>query len=168
MLNTRTPVGWVLCKFIKINQCNVENGLRRFDPRAGITSLLKQTETNGESGKNLAAMFKKKLSRTEKDILISKAVDAAVHGLMPLIFAKNRPISAAFTEQLILIGQNLPPKITLDVLDLPQSSQGVADGLLQKGKSTRAALAKDLLQKFMHLGSGIYFDGLKQEVTGRK
>lgn len=97
-------------------------GLRRFDPRYGTTSLLKQTETHGESVKTLAKMGKTKLARTEKNILISKSMYAAVHGLLPLSFAYNRPVMAAFAEQLINIGQNLPLTITVDVLNLLPSS----------------------------------------------
>lgn len=166
--NTRTCVGWVLCKFAKVKRCEVPTGLRRFDPRAGTTSLLNHTDTHEVATNKLDGLVKTKLSMTDKQSLIPKAVDVAVHGLLPLSFSYNRPGMAAFAAQLIKIGQNLPPSVNVDVLDLLPSSQAVSNGLHEKAAQTRAALATSLIPKVMRLGGGVSCDGLKQPLTGKK
>lgn len=40
----------------------------------------------------------------------------------------------AFEEQLIKIGQSMPSNVTVDILEMIPSTQGVADGLHPKAK----------------------------------
>lgn len=165
MKNTRACVGWLVCTQIRANCCSVSTGVRKFSPKTGTTSLLNHVKIHQE---NRAISSDVQLSLTEKRRVIDSAVDAVVHGLLPLSFAYKKPGIVSLARVLIEIGQSLPANAVVDVVDLLPSNQAVLDGVTRSATKLRRELSNTSLPRICKIGGGITCDGLKQPITGRK